>query len=342
MSSSFVHLHNHSQYSLLDGACRIPEFVARVRELGMPAAAITDHGNVFGWIDFYREAVSQGIKPILGMEAYVAPGARTDRNSQKGDRHSYHLVLLARNRTGYENLIRLSSLAFLEGLYYKPRIDRELLRRYGEGLIGLSACLQGEVNSHLREERYDEARDAARFYREVLDGISTSSCRTTAFPTSGRRRAGSCDLAREEGFPLVVTNDSHYLRREHAAAHDALLCIQTGKIQSDPNRLRFDDRPDVPEERRRRCTALFPDVPEAMSNTPEDRRRVRGLRSSSASSGFRTFLVLPSHGSRTTTCGTSACKGWPGATGCGTRIFSERLRLRARRHSRRWATRGTS
>jgi DNA polymerase III subunit alpha len=265
LSQTFVHLHNHSQYSLLDGACRIPEMVGRVRELGMPAAAITDHGNLFGWIDFYREASSQGIKPILGIETYVAPGARTDRNSQKGERNNYHLILLAKNRTGYQNLIRLSSLAFLEGLYHKPRIDRDLLRRHGEGLIGLSACLQGEVNANLRQERYDAALDAARFYREVLDGFYLE-LQDHGIPDERATARRMCDLAREEGFPLVVTNDSHYLRREHAAAHDALLCIQTGRLQTDENRMRF-ETDQMYLKSAEEMASIFPDVPEAVANS---------------------------------------------------------------------------
>lgn len=213
--------------------------VGRAKELGMPALAITDHGNLFGLIEFYREANRQGIRPVLGIEAYLAPSSRHDRTGGKGERNNYHLVLLARNQTGYQNLLKLSSYAYLEGLYHRPRVDRELLTKYGEGLIGLSGCLNGEVNVLLREDRFDEARKAAEFYREVLDSFYLE-LQDHGIADEKKVLRRLVDLGREIDLPLVATNDSHYIHKDHAGAHDALLCIQTGKVQSDANRLRFE------------------------------------------------------------------------------------------------------
>ena len=265
LNRAFVHLHNHSHYSLLDGACKIPDMIGRARELSMPAIAITDHGNLFGLVEFYREAKSQGIHPILGIETYVAPGSRHDRNRIRGERNNYHLVLLAKNRKGYQNLLKLSSEAFREGLYHRPRIDRELLKAHGDGLIGLSGCLNGEVNALLREERYADGRKAAEFYREVLDGYYLE-LQDHGIPDEAKVVRRLADLGREAGIPIVATNDSHYLLRDHAAAHDALLCIQTGKVQTDANRLRF-ETPEMYMKSADEMAALFADYPEALSNT---------------------------------------------------------------------------
>ncbi|MBD3161108.1 MAG: DNA polymerase III subunit alpha [Candidatus Eisenbacteria bacterium] len=265
MGSTFVHLHNHCQYSLLDGACRIDEMIGRAREMGMPALALTDHGNLFGAIEFYRSARRQGVRPILGMEAYIAPRSRHDRKTEPPIRNNYHLVLLARNRTGYQNLLKLSSLAYLEGLYHRPRIDRELLSKHGEGVIGLSACLNGEVNTLVRADRFEEAREAAFFYREVLDDFYIEIM-DHGIPEEKRAVRRLVDLAREIDFPLVATNDTHYLEREHAAAHDALLCIGTGRNLSDEKRLRYETDQlylKSPEEMER----LFGEIPEALANS---------------------------------------------------------------------------
>ncbi|MDM7916916.1 MAG: PHP domain-containing protein, partial [Candidatus Eisenbacteria bacterium] len=265
MSAGFVHLHNHTQFSLLDGACRIPELIERARALGMPAVAMTDHGNLFGLVEFYREAKARGIHPLLGIETYIAPGSRHDRNLPKGERNNFHLVLIARNRAGYQNLLKLSSAAFLEGLYHRPRIDRELLSKHGEGLIGLSACLNGEVNVRLREDRFDAAMEAARYYRDVLDGFYIE-LQDHGIPEERQVLRRLVDLAREGDFPLVATNDSHYLDRAHAKAHDALLCIQTGKLQSDAGRLRF-DTDEMFLKSREEMEKLFGEVPDALENT---------------------------------------------------------------------------
>ncbi len=265
MARPFVHLHNHTEYSLLDGACRIDEMMASVREMGMTSVAMTDHGNMFGTVEFYNAATAHGLHPVLGVEAYVAPGSRQDRQMAKEERN-HHIVLLARDERGLANLRKLSSLAFLEGFYYKPRIDRELLAAHGSGLIGLSACLNGEVNRLLRHSRFDEARAAARFYRDVFDGDFYLELQDHGIPDEAVANRRLLDLAREMDLPLVATNDTHYLRRDHAVAHDALLCIQTGKNRADADRLRFSTDQmylKSPEE----MAELFSSCEEALANT---------------------------------------------------------------------------
>lgn len=239
MSKGFVHLHNHSEYSLLDGACRIKGLVSRAVELEMPAVAITDHGVLYGVIDFYREAKQQGIKPIIGCEVYVAPRSRLDKEARVDD-SQYHLVLLCKNQTGYKNLVELVSRAYIEGFYYKPRVDKELLQRYHEGLIAMSACIAGEIPQLIINGQLDQAQQTAceyqgifgpgNFYLEVQDhGIADEK---TAYQ-------GLCQISAATGIPLVATNDLHYLRKEDAAIHDVLLCIQTAKTVQDEDRMRF-------------------------------------------------------------------------------------------------------
>ena len=236
---SFVHLHVHSEYSLLDGACRIGGMMDRVKELGQTAIALTDHGVMYGCIDFYKAAKAAGIKPIIGCEVYVARRGMQDR-VHGIDNESYHLVLLCKNRQGYENLCLLVSEGFINGFYGKPRVDLELLEQHHEGLIALSACLAGAVPQYLLAEDYEGARKYAmrlaeifgedNFYLELQDhGIQEQT------PVN----QGVMRLARETGLPLVVTNDAHYLRREDAKMQDVLLCVQTGKTVDDPNRMKF-------------------------------------------------------------------------------------------------------
>ena len=261
----FVHLHTHSEYSLLDGANRLDRLVAAAAAQGMQALALTDHGNLFGAVEFYRAAREAGVKPILGMEAYVATGDRRERGGRGG---SYsHLVLLAQNEAGWRNLIRLSSIGYLEGFYYKPRIDHETLAEYADGLIALSACLKGEVPTLLMQSNYAAARERAgrlarlfgpdRFFLELQDhGI----------PEQRGVNDGVRELAREMGLPLVATNDVHYERRADASAHDVLLCIQTGKLVDQEDRMRFHSDEfyfKTPEEMAER----FPDCLEALDNT---------------------------------------------------------------------------
>jgi DNA polymerase-3 subunit alpha len=234
----FVHLHCHTDYSLLDGACEIGQLMDLVAEQGMPAVAMTDHGNLFGAVEFYNAAKKKGILPVIGCEAYVA---QQDHRSRSDQRY-HHLVLLCENQEGYRNLIKLASTAYLDGFYYKPRIDKDLLAAHAKGLIALSGCLKGEINEALNADRYEEARRAAyqfqdmfgpgNFFLEVQDhGLDEDRI---VVPSANR-------LSIETGIPLVATNDSHYLRREDSHAHEVLLCISTGKTMSDPNRLRYKD-----------------------------------------------------------------------------------------------------
>ncbi|KPJ67024.1 MAG: DNA polymerase III subunit alpha, partial [Syntrophobacter sp. DG_60] len=233
----FVHLHIHTQYSLLDGAIRLPELMAKVKEYHMPAVAMTDHGNLFGVIEFYEMAKDFGIKPIIGCEVYLAPhGYR----KKAGKENLYHLVLLAENEKGYHNLLKLVSISHLEGFYYKPRIDKELLNEYHEGLIGLSACLHGEVPLFILKSNYEEAKRAAKDYEDILGkGNFYLELQDNGLEEQIKANEGLIKISDELCLPIVATNDCHYLRSEDAEAHDILLCIQTGKNINDKNRLHF-------------------------------------------------------------------------------------------------------
>ncbi len=232
----FVHLHVHTAYSLLDGAIRLPDLLAQVQAYGMPAVAITDHGALFGALEFYEKARAAGIKPILGCELYVAPGSRLDRKG-KGDH--YHLVVLAENPQGYQNLIRLVTRANLEGFYYRPRVDKELLQELNAGLIALSSCLHGEVARHLLAEDRAAAEACVREYAEIFPGRFFLEVQANDLPDQHKLNAALLELAPRWGIPLVATNDCHYLRPQDAKAHDVLLCIQTGKTVNTPGRLQF-------------------------------------------------------------------------------------------------------
>jgi DNA polymerase-3 subunit alpha len=263
---AFVHLHVHSEYSLLDGACRIRDLAARARELGQEALALTDHGVMYGAVSFYKDAVKNGVKPIIGCEVYVAPRTRFDRDYDV-DSTRYHLVLLCKNETGYRNLCYMVSCAFSEGFYIKPRVDMDLLRSHGDGLIALSACLGGEIPTLLRNGDYAAAKNKAlelnaifgdgNFYLELQDhGISDQKT----------VNAGLIRIHDETKIPLVITNDAHYLKQSDAYAQDVLMCIQTGKTVDDPDRMRFEtDEFYLKSEAEMR--ALFPDYPEAADNT---------------------------------------------------------------------------
>jgi DNA polymerase-3 subunit alpha len=237
---SFVHLHLHSQYSLLDGTIQFGPLVRKVRELGMPAVAVTDHGGMMGTVEFYEEAHKGGVKPIIGTEIYVAPGSREERKAAPNGEYAYHLVLLAENMTGYRNLLRLSSLAHTEGFYYKPRVDKELLRRYSEGLIATSACLQGEVPFTMAAEGEGKALEILEEYRSIFpDGRFFLEIQDNGLPEQDKMNPRIIALARRTGTPLVATNDCHYLNREDARFQEILLCLQTGKTIGDPTRMRF-------------------------------------------------------------------------------------------------------
>ncbi|MDI9639885.1 DNA polymerase III subunit alpha [Kamptonema cortianum] len=262
----FVHLHNHTEYSLLDGANRISDMVARAKAHDMPAIAITDHGVMFGCMEFYFECKKQGIKPILGMEAYVAPGGLGVK--QKGEeRDSFHLLLLARNLEGYKNLCKLHTTAALEGFYYRPRVDHEILRAHAKGLISSTTCLGSEVNQALLEGNYDQAQYIAGMYKEMFDeGCYFVELQDHGLPEDKIVNEQLVKIARELKLPLVVTNDAHYLCKEDADPHDVLLCIGTSSQRDDPKRFKFTGEEfyvKTPDEMSR----LFPDYPEAMENT---------------------------------------------------------------------------
>lgn len=264
---AFTHLHVHTEYSLLDGSSKIKELVARARELQMDSMAITDHGVMYGVIDFYRAAKEAGIKPIIGCEIYVAPGSRFDRENVHGEDRYYHLVLLAENNEGYQNLMKIVSKGFVDGFYYKPRVDEEVLREYHGGIIALSACLAGEVPRLLGKGLYEEAKEAAKRHLEIFgEGNYFLELQDHGIPLQRQVDQGILRLSKELGIPLVATNDCHYINAGDWEAHDILLCIQTGKKVSDENRMRYEGgQYYVKSEEEMR--ALFPYAPEALENT---------------------------------------------------------------------------
>ena len=264
---NFTHLHVHTEYSLLDGSNKIKEYVDRVRELGMDSAAITDHGVMYGVIDFYRAARAAGINPILGCEVYVAPGSRFDREAGSGDDRYYHLVLLAENNQGYSNLMKIVSKGFIEGFYYKPRVDLSLLEKYHEGIIALSACLAGEVARFITRGMYEDAKKAALRYQDIFGkGNFFLELQDHGIPEQQNVNQQLLKMHRETGIDLVATNDVHYTLAEDAQPHDVLLCLQTGKKLADEDRMRYEGGQyyvKSPEEMER----LFPYAPEALENT---------------------------------------------------------------------------
>ncbi|HEY2156559.1 MAG TPA: PHP domain-containing protein, partial [Isosphaeraceae bacterium] len=242
-SRPFVHLHCHSHYSLLDGASRIPALVARAKSLGMPALALTDHGNLYGSMELLREAKAAGIKPIVGLEAYVAPGKRYEKTTGggNGQEHSFHLTLLARDAEGFRNLLRLSSRSFLEGFYYKPRIDKEILAQHSKGLICLSGCASAEFSDYLLHDKHAEAERLCAWYQSTFGEENFYvEIQDNGIGIQRDCKEGALDVARRMGLPVVATSDAHYLTREDAQAHDVLLCINTGKTFDDPNRMKFE------------------------------------------------------------------------------------------------------
>jgi DNA polymerase-3 subunit alpha len=259
----FTHLHVHTEYSLLDGMCRIAPLVAKARELGMESLAITDHGVMYGVIEFYQAAREAGIKPIIGCEIYIAPNGRLNRNA--GDKNNYHLILLAKDKNGYQNLIQLTTKAHLEGFYYRPRVDKELLEQYKEGLIALSACFSGEVPYLILNRRYDEARQAALWYQQTFGDFYLEVMRHPV-PEADVVNNYLIQIGRELDIPLVATNDTHYINREDASAHDLLLCIGTNTTIHDEKRLKMAGDflyLKSPQE----MAELYQDIPEALENT---------------------------------------------------------------------------
>lgn len=266
--ANFVHLHTHSQYSLLDGACRLDSVIELAKSFKMPALAITDHGNMFGAIEFYKKASRAGVKPIIGTEAYVAAGSRFDKKPHGTyPNGGFHMVLLAKNLTGYRNLIKLSSAGYLEGFYHRPRIDKEILKQHAEGLIATSACLQGEVNWHLLRGETDAAVAAAREYQQIFGEENFFlEIQNHGLEKEQWVLPKVIAIAKETGIPLVATNDCHYLRQQDWQAHDALLCIQTDKKVEDPDRMRYNSDQiyfKSPEEMEQQ----FGDIKEALENT---------------------------------------------------------------------------
>ena len=264
---SFVHLHTHTEYSLLDGSNKIKEYVARVKELGMNAAAITDHGVMYGVIDFYKACKAADINPVIGCEVYVAPGSRFDREAGRGEERYYHLILLAENNTGYANLVKIVSKGFTEGYYYKPRVDLEVLEQYHEGIICASACLAGEVARALERDDYAGAKEAALRYESIFGkGNFFLEMQDHGIPAQQKVNAGLMRMSQETGIGLIATNDCHYTYAEDAEAHDILLCIQTAAKLTDENRMRYEGgQYYVKSEEEMR--ALFSYAPQALENT---------------------------------------------------------------------------
>ncbi|MCH7890480.1 MAG: PHP domain-containing protein, partial [Gemmatimonadetes bacterium] len=263
---SFVHLHTHSEYSLLDGANRLTDLVRRAKEFEMPGLALTDHGCLFGAWAFHKLAKKDGIKPIIGMEAYVAPGDRRDRSKAgQGERAYYHLVLLARDMEGYKNLVKLSSIGYTEGFYHKPRVDREVLAAHAGGLVVSSACLAGEVARHLAADNWEGAREAATWYANLFEDRYYLEVQAHDSEGQAELNGKIFKLSEEMGLPVIATNDAHFLRAEDHDAHDVLLCIGLGKDRSDTRRMRYDkglyfkSAPEIAER--------FPDRPDVLENT---------------------------------------------------------------------------
>ena len=268
-TKDFVHLHNHTEYSLLDGLTKIPALVNQVKAMGMDSVAVTDHGTLSGLIEFYKAAKSEGIKPILGIETYVAPRSHKDKDPVK-DKTPYHLILIAMNDIGYKNLMQLSTIANLEGFYYKPRVDHKLLEKHSEGLIVLSGCIGGEVGDALRQNQYKQAKETAQWYKKVFGDRYYLEIQDHGHPehtSMWEEQVAVTDqtfkLSQELGIPCVVTCDAHYLRHEDQEAHEVLLCVQTGSYLSDENRMSlssFDLHVTDPKEVIKRWGEEYPEV----------------------------------------------------------------------------------
>ena len=264
---AFTHLHVHTEYSLLDGSSKISELLPRARELGMDSLAITDHGVMYGVIDFYKKAKEVGVKPILGCEIYVAPGSRFDREQSRGEDRYYHLVLLAENNQGYKNLMKIVTRGFTEGYYYKPRVDYEILERYHEGIIALSACLAGEIPNKILKEDYEGARAAARRMNELFGpGNFFLELQDHGLRQQTQVNSVIMRMSKELDIPLVVTNDVHYIKEEDAVPHDLLLCIQTGKLVTDEDRMRYEGGQFFLKSEEE-MQKVFPYAREALENT---------------------------------------------------------------------------
>ncbi len=266
--SQYIHLHNHSHYSLLDGACKLDDFVNEAVKNEMPALALTDHGCMFGAIEFYKLARKSGIKPIVGVEGYMAPGSRKERKYAQGAATQFHIVLLAKNYTGYQNLMRLVSIGYLEGFYYRPRMDKEVLKAHSEGIVAMSACLQGEVAYHFLKQGYDAAKKVALEYREIFGDDYYLEVQNHGIHEEDLAREGVAELSKDLSIPLVVTNDIHYLKQDHYLPHDCLICLQTGKDRDDPKRLKY-TTDQIYFKNQAEMAAAFPDYADALARTAE-------------------------------------------------------------------------
>ena len=264
---SFVHLHLHTEYSLLDGACRIDSLAGRAKELGFPALAVTDHGAMYGAVSFYRACRRAGVKPIIGCEVYVAPRSRTDREYGVDSRYT-HLILLCKNEQGYRNLSYLVSMGFIEGFYIKPRIDWALLREYSAGLVCLSGCLAGDIPQKIVSGQYKAAKAKALELREIFGGDFYLELQRHGLREEETAASGILRLHDETGIPLVLTNDAHYINKEDAYFQDVLMCIQTGKTVNDAGRMRFETQ-EFYLKSEEEMRALFPERPDAADNTVE-------------------------------------------------------------------------
>ena len=262
----FIHLHVHTKYSLLDGASDIKNLISYAKELNMPALAITDHGVMYGVIEFYQEAIKQGIKPIIGCEVYITSGSHFERGVKERD-NQYHLILLAENNEGYQNLMKMVSIAHLEGFYYKPRIDKDVLRKYSKGIIGLSACIAGEIPSHIIRGELETAEKCLQEYVEIFgcDNFFLE-IQNHEIPEEHTAEVELRRLAKKYGLGLVATNDLHYVRREDAEGQDILLCIQTAATVDDPMRMKFANDQFYLKSKQE-MLVKFSDVPEALNNT---------------------------------------------------------------------------
>ncbi|MEK6238881.1 MAG: PHP domain-containing protein, partial [Planctomycetales bacterium] len=243
MSGSFAHLHCHSHFSLLDGASRIDRLISRAKELGMNSLALTDHGNLYGALEFYQKAKKGGINPILGYEAYIAPGSRFDKRTNENNEASYHLTLLAKNVVGFRNLVKLASKAFLEGFYRKPRIDKEILEQHSEGLICLSGCVSGEFSRALIrnvDPDMEQAMEVARWFTGVFGDRYFIEIQNNGVDIQRQAMEGAVEVANKLGLPLVATSDAHYVNREDSETQDVLLCINMGKFRADKDRMRME------------------------------------------------------------------------------------------------------
>ncbi|MEO2083249.1 MAG: DNA polymerase III subunit alpha, partial [Desulfurobacteriaceae bacterium] len=263
----FVHLHLHSQYSILDGAIKVSELVKKAKEYGMPAVAVTDHGNMYASYELYKTCQKEGIKPLIGQEFYIAKGSRFDRKKgEDGEKGSYHLILIAKNDTGLKNLMKLSTIGFTEGFYYKPRIDKEVLEKYSEGLIALSACIQGEIPLLYLKGKEEDAVKAAKWYKELFGDDFYLEVQYHGIKEQERANRFLVELSKKLDVDIVATNDAHYLNKEDWEAHDVLLCLQTGKKLSDEKRMRFPSKEFYFKDAQE-MFEVFKEIPQAVFNT---------------------------------------------------------------------------